>query len=88
MEKRFKLHCVIMGSGWPSGHVAIDHYLKWPDKPGGNEFCLNYDTDTPAGLIQEIDDLIAELQELKSEVPAKFSQWQKLYDRKYGRGAG
>ena len=76
MESRFKLVCVLQGSGWPSGHVAIDRFCKWPDKPGGNEMCLNLDTDSPAGLVHEIDDLIHELQSLRDEVPLRFRQWK------------
>ena len=82
MEKRFKLVCIAMGSGsgWPSGHVAIDHYHTWPDRPGGKEMCLNYDTDSPAELISAIDEMIDELVELKSQVPARVAQWQSLFD--------
>ncbi len=40
--------------------------------------CLNLDAISPTELISEIDGLIAELIELKSEVPQGFQQWQKL----------
>ena len=70
--------CVVQGSGWPSGHVAIDRFYGWDDKPGGQEMCLNLDAISPTELISEIDGLIAELIELKSEVPQGFQQWQKL----------
>jgi hypothetical protein len=68
-----------MGSGWPSGHVAVDEYSKWPDNPGGNEICLNGDTVNAAELEAEIDLLIDELRELKSQVPKRFEQWKKLH---------
>jgi hypothetical protein len=67
----------MQGSGWPSGHVAIDHYFNW-DRPGGQEKCLNHDTESPAELIAEIDSLIEELQSLKREVPERFKQWKLL----------
>lgn len=77
MGKRFKLVCVMQGS-WPSGHVAIDRYYGWDDKPGGGEMCLNLDTDSPNELINEIDALIAELNDLKAEVPQRFGEWKRL----------
>ena len=81
MENRFKLVCIAMGSGWPSGHVAINRYHTWPDRPGGTELCLNYDTDSPAELMAAIDELIAELEDLKSQVPARSAQWQSLFEK-------
>ena len=81
MAKRFKLVCVNMGSGWPSGHVAVDLFYSWKDRPGGNEICLNLDTDQVSELETEIDKLIAELQALKKEVPVRFSQWKSLYEK-------
>lgn len=79
--KRFKLVCVNMGSGWPSGHVAIDYYHSWPERAGGKEICLNGDTDKASELEHEIDQLIAELQALKLEVPKRFAQWSAMYER-------
>lgn len=81
MEPRFKLVCVNMGSGWPSGHVAVDYYYSWPDRAGGKEICLNYDTDKASELENEIDNLIAELRALKLQVPERFEQWKALYER-------
>jgi hypothetical protein len=85
MGPRFKLVCVNMGSGWPSGHVAVDRYINYPDRAGGNEICLNHDTDKASELEHEIDALIAELQALKLEVPKRFQQWNDLYERKSKR---
>jgi hypothetical protein len=81
MEPRFKLVCVNMGSGWPSGHVAVDCYHTWPGRAGGSEIFLNGDTDKASELEHEIDKLIAELQALKREVPKRFEQWNALYER-------
>ncbi len=81
MGRRFKLVCGSMGSGWPSGHVAVDHYYGWPDSAGGNEICLNHDTDSPDELISEINKLIFELEDLKEDVPKRFSQWKALFEK-------
>lgn len=81
MARRFKIVCVMQGSGWPSGHIAIDRYWKYEGKPGGNEMCLSDDTCTPAELVSEIDNLISELEVLKLEVPNRFKQWDKLRNR-------
>lgn len=81
MAKRFKLVCVMIDSGSPSGHVALDEHYKW-DKPGGQEICLNSDTDSAAELIREIDGLIDELRELRTEVPKRFAQWNRLADNR------
>jgi hypothetical protein len=78
MGKRFKLVCVMQGSGWPSGHIAIDRFMTWDEKPGGSEMCLNHDTCSTVELVAEIDSLIAELEELKLEAPRRFEQWNKL----------
>ena len=80
MENRFKLACVLQGSGWPSGHVAIDNYISWHDKTGGNEMCLNHDTVCASELINEIDAMISELEALKKQVPQRFEQWKQLFD--------
>lgn len=79
--RTFKLVRVMMGSGWPSGHIAIDHYQTYPDKPGGTEMCLNGDTENAEELLGEIDGLIAELLAIRSEVPARFEQWKIEHDR-------
>ena len=70
-----------MGSSWPSGHVAVDLFYSWNDQPGGNEICLNLDTVQASELETEIDELIAELQALKKEVPVRFNQWTTLYEK-------
>ena len=82
--KRFKLVRVMMGSGWPSGHIAIDAYHTWPDKAGGNEMCLNFDTVSAEELSNEIDQLIAELEEIREEAPKRFEQWQAKHKKERG----
>jgi hypothetical protein len=75
--KRFKLVRVMMGSGWPSGHIAIDHYHTFPDKAGGKEKCLTLDTEDEVELSKEIDELIAELEDLRASAPARFAAWKR-----------
>ena len=81
MERRFKLVCVLQGSGWPSGHVAIDHFVSWSDTTGGQEICLNHDTENASELVDEIDRMIAELKSLREQVPERFAQWKRLFDQ-------
>ena len=68
----------MMGSGWPSGHIAIDWYHSYPDKPGGNESILTDDTQNAEELVREIDLLIEELQELRQAAPQAFDRWNKV----------
>ena len=86
--KSFKLVRVMMGSGWPSGHVAVDWHHSWPNNTGGNEILLNGDTSTPQELIMEIDHLIEELQKLIKDVPHRFAQWRAAVKRKRAEGTG
>lgn len=79
--RRFKLVRVMMGSGWPSGHVAIDWYHRFPGKAGGNELCLTGDTQDADELLSEVDALIAELEALRAEIPQKFAQWTEEYEK-------
>lgn len=65
-----------MGSGWPNGHIAIDHYYTFPDKAGGKEMCLTLDTEDKVELSNEIDELIAELEQLRASAPARFAAWK------------
>ena len=82
MEKRFKLVRVMMGSGWPSGHVAVNYYCTWPENTGGGETCLNLETVSAEELSTEIDKLIAELEEIRAEAPKHFKRWKTQYDKK------
>ena len=75
----------MMGSGWPSGHVALDRCHEWPDNAGGKEICLNGDTCTSDELISEIDKLITELTQLRKTVPRRFAQWEVAYQRQSNR---
>jgi len=61
----FKFLPLQMGSGWLSGHVAVDEYRTWDDKPGGKNIILNSDTDSFREFSAVIDDLIAELEEVR-----------------------
>ncbi|MDQ2893874.1 MAG: hypothetical protein M3R64_12420 [Pseudomonadota bacterium] len=79
--KRFKLVRVMMGSGWPSGHIAIDNYHTFPDKPGGNEKCLTLDAQNDSELSSEIDALIAELEEIRTSAVVRFRDWHDQYRR-------
>ena len=74
----FKLVRVMQGSGWPSGHIAVDSYLTYPDRPGGNELCLHLDTCKFEELSREIDKLIEELEEIRAIAPQKFDEWNRL----------
>lgn len=65
-----------MTKGWPSGHIAVDYYQTWPDKTGGGEMCLTGDTVSADELSKEIDGLIAELEEIRAEAPARFDNWK------------
>ena len=62
---QFKFVSVPMGSGWLSGHVAVDEYYRWPDKPRGNNLCLNADTQDYMEFSSEIDRLIKELERVR-----------------------
>lgn len=64
-----------MGSGWPSGHVAIDWRHTYPDKPGGGEICLTTDSEDADELSLQIDELIAELEAIRAEAPQRFARW-------------
>jgi hypothetical protein len=72
----FKLVRIIQGSGWPSGHIAVDQYFTYPDKTGGSEWCLTLDTCSAEELSAEIDTLIAELEAIKAIAPKKFAEWK------------
>jgi hypothetical protein len=71
----FKLVRIMQGSGWPSGHVAVDKYFTYPDRPGGNETCLTLDSCKFEELSREIDLLIEELEKIRADAPAKFAEW-------------
>lgn len=73
----FKLVKVMMGSGWPSAHVALNEYITYPDKAGGAEWLLTPDSDSPADFAFNVDELIAELEALKVLAKDKFQQWEK-----------
>lgn len=87
MVRRLKLVRVLQGSGWPSGHVAVDRYFDWPEKPGGNEMCLTQDATSFDELSREIDELIKELEKIRADAPARFEAWDAEYKmkRKVGR---
>jgi hypothetical protein len=72
----FKLVRVMQNDRWPSGHIAVDQYFTFPDKPGGGEWCLTFDTCNYAELSNEIDNLIAELEEIRVAAPKKFEEWK------------
>jgi hypothetical protein len=74
---RFKLVRIIMGSGWPSGHVAVDRHYRWPEKPGGDEICLTLNCETAEELSGYIDELIGELETIRAEAPEKFARWKR-----------
>lgn len=76
MDKRFKLVRVMMGSGWPSGHIAVDRYWTWPDKTGGSEMCLTQDAQNFDELSFEIDELIKELEEIRAAASKRFEDWK------------
>ncbi len=76
MAARFKFVRTMMGNGWPSGHVAVDHYETWPERPGGGEWCLTGDAQTPEELSLEIDKLIGELEDLRAKAPKEFARWK------------
>lgn len=69
---RFKFVPLLMGSGWISGHVAVDEYHRWPNKEGGQEIFLNVDTQDFEEFSEEIDKLIAELEEVRDIARRKF----------------
>jgi hypothetical protein len=71
----FKLVRVMQGSGWPSGHIAVDEYVTYPGKPGGNEMCLTFDTCNFDELSSEIDNLIEELEKIRAIAAQKFIEW-------------
>jgi hypothetical protein len=56
---------------------AIDHYHTFPDKAGGKEMCLTLDTEDEVELSKEIDELIAELEDLRASAPARFAAWKR-----------
>jgi hypothetical protein len=71
---QFKLVPISMGSGWISGHVAIDEYYTFPDREGEKEMCLNLDTQDFAEFSTEIDRLIAELELVRETARRKFQK--------------
>lgn len=73
---RFKLVRIIQGSGWPSGHIAIDRSFTWPEKPGGNEQCLTLDAESYDEFSGKVDELIAELEAIRKSARLKFEKWQ------------
>jgi len=70
----------MMGSGWPSGHVAIDRYYMWPDNAGGGEICLTSDAENFDEFSHNIDEFITELEAIRLEAPKRFSQWKAEYE--------
>ena len=78
----FKLVRVMQSSGWPSGHIAVDSYFTYPDKPGGNEKCLHLDTCKFEDLSSEIDKLIEELEQIRALAPQKFDEWNAQLTKK------
>ena len=76
----FKFVIIPMGSGWPSGHVAVDEHYKWPDKPNGENICLNLDAQNHEEFCAEVDNLILELERLKKAAKLKFAAAQAKYD--------
>ncbi|MEO5494067.1 MAG: hypothetical protein ABIR08_08570 [Sphingomonas sp.] len=77
---RFKLVRVMMGSGWPSGHIAIDEYHTFPNKAGGGEMCLTLDAQNTQEISKEIDELILELEEIRATAGARFEEWNASYE--------
>lgn len=80
---RFKLVRVMMGSGWPSGHIAVDKHYTFPDKAGGSEFCLTLDAQNAEELAKEVDDLVAELLVIKEGAARHFARWQSAHDKEH-----
>lgn len=76
MEKRFKLVRVMMGSGWPSAHVAINNCYSFPDKPGGGEMYLTLDAQDFSEFSHEIDQLISELEHIREIAAQKIDGWR------------
>jgi hypothetical protein len=68
--KRFKLIWTKEGSGWRGMRVAIDAYIEQKNIPG--EICLTYDAENAKQVCMEIDELIDELQKLKTSAKRRF----------------
>lgn len=71
---QFEFVPIPMGSGWISGHVAIDEYYTFSDREGEKEMCLNLDTQDFGEFSTEIDRLIAELEAVRETARRKFQK--------------
>ncbi len=70
---QFKFVTIAMGSGWLSGHVAVDDYHTWPNNDPARHICLNGDTQNFEEFSSEIDRLIAELEDVRKTAKRVFS---------------
>lgn len=70
----FKFVPIPMGSGWISGHIAIDEYYTFPGREGEREMCLSLDAQDFSEFSIEVDRLIAELEEVRHIARRKFSK--------------
>jgi hypothetical protein len=71
---QFKFVPIPMGSGWISGHVAIDEYYTFPGRQGEKEMCLTLDAQNFGEFSIEVDRLIAELQSVRETARRKFQK--------------
>ena len=68
--KRFKLIWTVEGSGWKGMRVAVDAYFQQKNSPA--EIVLTSDAENAEEVCSEIDELINELQKLKTSAKRKF----------------
>lgn len=73
----FKFVALQMGSGWNSGHVAVDEYYSWPEKVKGKGVFLNLDTQNFEEFSREVDGLINELENVKRTGKRFFEKHEK-----------
>ncbi|KQN05640.1 hypothetical protein ASE82_01350 [Sphingomonas sp. Leaf230] len=67
-----------MGSGWTSGHVAVDEYHSFPSTRDQNgkplHICLTQDAQNFSEFSREIDILIQELEAVRLIGKRKFEK--------------
>lgn len=77
---QFKFVAIPMGSGWLSGHVAVEQYFQWPEQDKERNLCLNFDTQDFEEFSAEIDRLIDELEGIRELGRSHFGRQK--YSRK------
>jgi len=65
-----------VGSGWTAGYIAVDRYLRPKSLEDTTEICLSHDCQNAEEFEAAVDELIAELKQLKVIARRKFKTIQ------------